>query len=921
MPEGYPGAAVGGGDVLDGETYSALDVPQQRAIVAFWTAPGEFLIRVTHPAFVQWLVPAGICFADPTAAGQSCAASHVLESLLLGACCLDPAVAGTAKDRSGETFVTPNTLAAALDALVDAGLDLALPVPLLADPSATLNILDARITALLGSHQAPNAVVIGDKQLIRCHTSSHEVPQLPDPGIAVGWADSIQLSELAGFDGRLGPAGDLRALAGRFLLRAWRHNANGQYQIVLQTIAAHVWQHPAYVSLPWEVAPQLAAQFIVRTSWPSQLRLRHHAFPGVLEDVQLRVDYGVQTDADTKRVMLARLPSLLRAFVHVGALLGDAPPAEALGLAERLIACTSDGASTAVSVSNFAALDTYLATRRTDVHRLREVPVPLRVYMIEDAHQSATLDAAAAPMVLSPDDGASADRTLSATRSTIGQMLTQPCRNGVSRPLDSAIESVGPGAISSLGTLPPARQTPAWAPAPAAPAPNKLNRPNMKQRKGNVGNPPGTPGRVPAAIGGNHAALGGDTQQAGGMKPGSLAGSCKMNGGDLNMTVAPGVHSSSTTDRKFIIHVGQFCEDNDIDQDAICWPFMAEVARVNSNHFKGGAGARRILDAVAIARCPHARDPAHWRTKHMLLSDTLMLELNTPTYFRSLSGTPRTQAEIGTNSRSAQRAQTRLRRVTPTSLLGGNHAKRPRPVSSSEQLAPRAANRPRHTGDVSHGDDSKADGSAAHGDGGSTHASHSLAQHDGGSLTTSLAQHARQRTNGTGEPRRGKQPFLRASPLLPARDGSTRSVAPSTARRSDRPPASGYDDAGLLTHAAACSSDGAAERPHTATCSHRAGPIDPTGSSDYSTVAAPHGSSPPAPTTAGEVPDTPSVHNAAPRATPLGTSRTPTTQTTCLMRQLPKLVGTHTNEPDCLSDEANLAETRWHPRQRARQPV
>ena len=249
MPEEYPGAAIGGGDVLNGETYSALDVPQQRALVAFWTAPGEFLVRVTHPTFVKWLAPAGISFADPTAAGQSCAASHVLESLLLGACCLDPAVAGTAKDRSGETFVTPNTLAAALDALVDAGLDLALPVPLLADPSATLNILDARITALLGSHQAPSAVVIGDKQLIRCHTSSHEVPQLPDPGIAVGWADSIQLSELAGFDGRLGPAGDLRALAGRFLLRAWRHNANGQYQIVLQTIAAHVWQHPAYVSL------------------------------------------------------------------------------------------------------------------------------------------------------------------------------------------------------------------------------------------------------------------------------------------------------------------------------------------------------------------------------------------------------------------------------------------------------------------------------------------------------------------------------------------------------------------------------------------------------------------------------------------------------------------------------------------------
>ena len=196
------------------------------------------------------------------------------------------------------------------------------------------------------------------------------------------------------------------------------------------------------------------------------------------------------------------------------------------------------------------------------------------------------------------------------------------------------LEAVLPGAINNLGAHP--RSPPAQAPAPPPAAPTPPGSATKKRKGPNMGNPPGTPGRAPAAIGGGHAAPGGGPQQAGGMKPGSLASSCKMNGGDLNMTVAPGVHSSSTTDREFIIHVGQFCEDNDIDQDAICWPFMAEVARVNRNHFKGGTGARRILDDVAIARCPHARDPAHWRTKHMLLSNTLMLELNTPTYFRSV---------------------------------------------------------------------------------------------------------------------------------------------------------------------------------------------------------------------------------------------------------------------------------------------
>ena len=437
MPVGHPGAAVGGGDAFDGPSFFALNAAQQRAMFAFWTASGEFLVRVTHPAFVQWLVPAGIYFADPTAAGQSCAASHVLESLLLGACSLDPAIAGTAEDQFGDTFVTPGTLAAALDALVNAGLDLTLPVPLPADPSANLNILDARITALLGSNRAPDAIIIGDRQLIMCHTGSHEVPQLPDPGLDIGWPDFLRFSELTGYDGRLGPAGDLRALAGHFVLRAWRHNANGQYQIVLQTIAAHIWRNPAYMGLPWEVAPQLAAQFIVRTSWPGQLRLLYHAFPGVLEDVQLRFDYEVQTDAAHKRIVLARLPSLLRAFAHVGALLDDIPPAEALGLAEHLVACTSDGASAAVSVGSFTALNAYLATRRAEVDRLRTEPAPERVHAIEDAHRRATLDAAAAPTMLSPADGASADGALGATKSAIGQTLTKPYRNDVSLLLDS----------------------------------------------------------------------------------------------------------------------------------------------------------------------------------------------------------------------------------------------------------------------------------------------------------------------------------------------------------------------------------------------------------------------------------------------------------------------------------------------------
>ena len=138
------------------------------------------------------------------------------------------------------------------------------------------------------------------------------------------------------------------------------------------------------------------------------------------------------------------------------------------------------------------------------------------------------------------------------------------------------------------------------------------------------------------------------------------------------------------------------------------------------------------------------------------------------------------------------------------------------------------------------------------------------------------------RKYGTGEPRRGMRPFLRTGPLLPARNDSTQDDAPRKARRNDRPPASYYDDTGLLTYATHCCSDSAAGLPHTAICNRRCdGASSCPGGDDDSPVAAPRGSAPPARKNAGgAAPDTPSVHNASPRAAPHGTSRTHTIQTT-----------------------------------------
>ena len=195
-----------------------------------------------------------------------------------------------------------------------------------------------------------------------------------------------------------------------------------------------------------------------------------------------------------------------------------------------------------------------------------------------------------------------------------------------------------------------------------------------------------------------------------------------------------------------------------------------------------------------------------------------------------------------------------------------------RTVSFSEQSASQAAGRPSRANDAGHGDGNSADGSASHGDDDITNASHSRAQHDGGMrVHDSLAQRAQQRKNGASEPRRGMQPFLRASPPLPARNDSTRGVAPSTARRSDRPQASCYNDAGLVA---------LGRPPPSAIRSRRAGASSSSGGSSDSTVAAPRGSAPPALTAGGAAPDTHGVHNATPRATPLGTLRTHTTQTT-----------------------------------------
>ena len=152
------------------------------------------------------------------------------------------------------------------------------------------------------------------------------------------------------------------------------------------------------MSLPWELAPRLIAQFAVRSSWPAQLRLLHCEYPGVLGGIQLRFDYEAHTESSCKRIMLARLTSLLRAFKHVGALLDDIPPAESVALAEHLVACVTDGASSTISVGSFTALGAYLATRRAEVDRLCAASVRTYAHMNPTDYRQHLQDAIAAPI-------------------------------------------------------------------------------------------------------------------------------------------------------------------------------------------------------------------------------------------------------------------------------------------------------------------------------------------------------------------------------------------------------------------------------------------------------------------------------------------------------------------------------------------
>ena len=120
-------------------------------------------------------------------------------------------------------------------------------------------------------------------------------------------------------------------------------------------------------------------------------------------------------------------------------------------------------------------------------------------------------------------------------------------------------------------------------------------------------------------------------------KPGQLSGSCKMSANDAGMimAVAPGRHSKVAVDRKFVCRVSKYCsDDKGVDQAGTCWPFMAELARCNGDHFKGTTGARPVVEFVAIARCPNAHGAVHCRTKHNILSGALMAELGAAPYFR-----------------------------------------------------------------------------------------------------------------------------------------------------------------------------------------------------------------------------------------------------------------------------------------------
>lgn len=349
--------------VNDATDFSLLSAADKSSLYDHWDVEESsvFLIRTSHAGLLPWLTPLGAVDDPNGAPGDKCLDHHHLEALFLRAF---SATSDVAVKCTGEWFVHPSRLSDALDALCSAGLDLSLPNDATASNAPTT--LTQRINAVLSS---------GSFQLLPLRDMDM-LPTVPTPlnplnDMAVLWPSRVTFGKLVQpANNSLAPAADLLGLVGFRLHHSDREDQAAQFTIVSNAIVAPQLTGPM-AHLGDESKPDVLADFILASAWPTPLQCMPFSFASTLGDVADRIDYLSADSAAT--VIQKRFDVLATHLPNVAPFVAGAPAPQAfrlaVGLADQLLNVNDTS-----SLAALFALNTHLEGKLglLDIHDVRD---------------------------------------------------------------------------------------------------------------------------------------------------------------------------------------------------------------------------------------------------------------------------------------------------------------------------------------------------------------------------------------------------------------------------------------------------------------------------------------------------------------------------------------------------------------------
>jgi hypothetical protein len=284
----------------DRPSFVARPNARKPALYNQWNVAGaSFPVRVENPKLGPWLKLLGAT-PDPDDASQLCLQQHELEFCFLCAfTATDSLVSAT---RTGGGFVIPSRLNNALEALVSAGMDLAL------DPLATVHngmgptIFLARIVAAV--NKLPQLLVLAIEDIIPLAESDIDVDELTWPSRILIGSCACPLTNSSG------PFADLRGFQGIFLDSDARETDQDRFHLVSTAFASHA-MVGSLAALPVAHYPSQVARRLVKTTWAPELASVRLTWPELLLDVDDRVAFQTEDAARRAVVLKDCFPVLL----------------------------------------------------------------------------------------------------------------------------------------------------------------------------------------------------------------------------------------------------------------------------------------------------------------------------------------------------------------------------------------------------------------------------------------------------------------------------------------------------------------------------------------------------------------------------------------------------------------------------------